>query len=193
MIPALIGTLTFIQTLMLTGLSVAREREQGTFDQLLVTPFRPVGIMIGKALPPMFVGIVQATLCCCGATLVPHSFCWILCHLVCGIEHLFTRGGRHGSVVIVGFRDDATGDVVYLLDNYAIRAVVRPHHAGEQHAGVAAVRHVHQSFALRHRNRSSGLSPRVGLGLLFPELWPLAVIATVTLSVSSWMFRHRLA
>ena len=35
MIPALIGTLTFVQTLMLTGLSVAREREQGTFDQLL--------------------------------------------------------------------------------------------------------------------------------------------------------------
>ena len=62
MIPALIGTLTFVQTLMLTGLSVAREREQGTFDQLLVTPFRPVEIMAGKALPAMFVGIVQATL-----------------------------------------------------------------------------------------------------------------------------------
>jgi pyoluteorin transport system permease protein len=62
MIPALIGTLTFIQTLMLTGLSVAREREQGTFDQLLVTPFRPVEIMAGKAIPAMLVGIVQATL-----------------------------------------------------------------------------------------------------------------------------------
>ena len=62
MIPALIGTLTFVQTLMLTGLSVAREREQGTFDQLLVTPFRPAEIMAGKALPAMFVGIVQATL-----------------------------------------------------------------------------------------------------------------------------------
>jgi ABC-2 type transport system permease protein len=49
MIPALIGTLTLIQTLLLTGLSVAREREQGTFDQLLVTPFRPAEIMAGKA------------------------------------------------------------------------------------------------------------------------------------------------
>ena len=62
MIPALIGTLTLLQTLLLTGLSVAREREQGTFDQLLVTPFRPVEIMAGKALPSMLVGIVQATL-----------------------------------------------------------------------------------------------------------------------------------
>jgi ABC-2 type transport system permease protein len=32
-----------------------------------------------------------------------------------------------------------------------------------------------------------------GLGLLMPELWPLAVIALVTLSTASWMFRHRLA
>ena len=62
MIPALIGTLTLIQTLLLTGLSVAREREQGTFDQLLVTPFRPAEIMAGKALPAVVVGIVQATM-----------------------------------------------------------------------------------------------------------------------------------
>ncbi len=57
MIPALIGTLTMLQTLLLTAMSVAREREEGTFDQLLVTPFRPSEIMIGKALPSMLVGI----------------------------------------------------------------------------------------------------------------------------------------
>jgi len=33
----------------------------------------------------------------------------------------------------------------------------------------------------------------VGLRLLFPELWPLAIMAAVTLSAASWMFRHRLA
>jgi ABC-type multidrug transport system permease subunit len=51
MVPSLIGTLTMMGTMMLTALSVAREREQGTFDQLLVTPFRPFEIMIGKAIP----------------------------------------------------------------------------------------------------------------------------------------------
>src|SRR5262249_29947882 len=61
MIPGLIGTLAMIQTLMLTAMSVAREREQGTFDQLLVTPFRPFEIMAGKALPSMLVGVIQAT------------------------------------------------------------------------------------------------------------------------------------
>src|SRR5438128_9752538 len=61
MIPALIGTLTMLQTLLLTAMSVAREREQGTFDQLLVTPFRPAEIMAGKAIPSVLIGMVQAT------------------------------------------------------------------------------------------------------------------------------------
>ncbi|HEX3725219.1 MAG TPA: ABC transporter permease, partial [Pirellulales bacterium] len=61
MIPALVGTLTLLQTLLLTAMSVAREREQGTFDQLLVTPFRPSEIMAGKAFPSVLIGIVQAT------------------------------------------------------------------------------------------------------------------------------------
>ena len=61
MIPSLIGTLTMMGTMMLTALSVAREREQGTFDQLLVTPFRPFEIMIGKAIPNLVIGLAQAT------------------------------------------------------------------------------------------------------------------------------------
>ncbi|WP_264833524.1 ABC transporter permease, partial [Klebsiella michiganensis] len=47
--------------MMLTAMSVAREREAGTFDQLLVTPFRPSEIMIGKAVPAMLVGLSQST------------------------------------------------------------------------------------------------------------------------------------
>jgi ABC-2 type transport system permease protein len=61
MIPSLIGTLTMMGTLMLTAMSVAREREQGTFDQLLVTPFRPFEIMAGKAVPNMVIGLAQST------------------------------------------------------------------------------------------------------------------------------------
>jgi ABC-2 type transport system permease protein len=60
--PALIASLSMLQTLLLCALSVAREREQGTFDQLLVTPLSPLEIMIGKAIPPMLIGLVQSTL-----------------------------------------------------------------------------------------------------------------------------------
>ena len=60
--PALIASLSMLQTMLLTALSVAREREQGTFDQLLVTPLSPDEIMIGKAIPPIMIGLVQSTL-----------------------------------------------------------------------------------------------------------------------------------
>lgn len=58
----LIASLSMIQTLMLAALSVAREREQGTFDQLLVTPYTPMQIMIGKALPSVCIGVIQSLL-----------------------------------------------------------------------------------------------------------------------------------
>ena len=61
-LPGLMGLLSLIQVMLLAGLSVAREREQGTFDQLLVTPLSPAEILIGKAVIPVVVGIFQATL-----------------------------------------------------------------------------------------------------------------------------------
>jgi len=62
MMPNLIAALSMIQTLLIAALSVAREREQGTFDQLLVTPLTPMQILVGKAVPPMLVGVAQATI-----------------------------------------------------------------------------------------------------------------------------------
>jgi len=62
LMPALIAALSMLQTLLLSALSVAREREQGTFDQLLVTPLTPMQLLIGKALPAIVVGLLQSTI-----------------------------------------------------------------------------------------------------------------------------------
>lgn len=60
--PGLIAMIAFVQVLLLAGMSIAREREQGTFDQLMVTPLSPVEILLGKAVPPMLIGLVQSTI-----------------------------------------------------------------------------------------------------------------------------------
>ena len=60
--PSLIATLSMMQTLLLSALSVAREREQGTFDQLLVTPYTPTQIMIGKAIPRLLLELFNLPL-----------------------------------------------------------------------------------------------------------------------------------
>ena len=58
---SLVGTLTMVIGMLLTALSVAREREIGTFDQLIVSPLRPVEILIGKVIPPLLIAMIVST------------------------------------------------------------------------------------------------------------------------------------
>lgn len=57
---AMILTLSVIQVLMLSSLSISREREEGTYDMMMMTPTLPFEILIGKAIPTVFIAIVQS-------------------------------------------------------------------------------------------------------------------------------------
>lgn len=61
-VPSLSGLLAMIIALVITALSIAREREMGTFDQLLVSPIRPLEIIVGKTVPALIIGAVLAGL-----------------------------------------------------------------------------------------------------------------------------------
>jgi len=61
-VPGLMGTLIMLITLMLTSMAIVREKEIGTMEQLMVTPVKPIEIMLGKTLPFVFVGLFQALL-----------------------------------------------------------------------------------------------------------------------------------
>jgi len=58
-IPSLVGTLSMLACLVVTTQSVARERELGTFDQLLVSPLIPLEILIGKMVPGILIGMAE--------------------------------------------------------------------------------------------------------------------------------------
>lgn len=58
-VPAVIGMLVLIMSLMLTAMAVVRERELGTMDQLLVSPLSPGELMLGKTLPVAGVAMIQ--------------------------------------------------------------------------------------------------------------------------------------
>ena len=61
-VPALVGILINLVALLVTALSVARERELGTYEQLLVSPLRPAEILLGKAVPAIILGFVEGVL-----------------------------------------------------------------------------------------------------------------------------------
>jgi ABC-2 type transport system permease protein len=58
-IPCLVGVLSMLTCLVVTTQSVARERELGTFDQLLVSPLVPIEILIGKVVPGIIIGMLE--------------------------------------------------------------------------------------------------------------------------------------
>ena len=60
-VPGIMGVLALVITMVITALSVAREKEQGTFDQLLVTPIRPWEILAGKSAPGLIIGLAEGT------------------------------------------------------------------------------------------------------------------------------------
>ncbi len=51
MIPGLVGTIMTLMTMILTSLAIVREREQGTIEQLVVTPITPFELVVGKIIP----------------------------------------------------------------------------------------------------------------------------------------------
>ncbi|HYP27151.1 MAG TPA: ABC transporter permease [Blastocatellia bacterium] len=59
MVPGLVAIILQIITTLLTAFSVVRERERGTLEQLLVTPVRPFGLMLGKLVPYGLIGFFE--------------------------------------------------------------------------------------------------------------------------------------
>lgn len=62
MVPNLVASIALLIGLIVTALSVARERELGTFDQLIVSPLRTHEILLGKLIPPMMIGLFHITI-----------------------------------------------------------------------------------------------------------------------------------
>jgi len=192
MIPSLIGTITLIQTMMLSAMSVAREREQGTFDQLLVTPFRPMEIMAGKAVPSMIIGTLQATTILMVAQLwfrIPFQGSFLVLYpglilfliaaigigiLVSSIAETMQQAMLYGFLLIMPFSllSGLTTPVTNMPESLQILTLANP---------------LRYAITIAQRVYLEG----VGLDVLWPNLWPMAIIATITLGAATWMFRHR--
>lgn len=193
MIPALVGTLSFIQCMMLTALSVAREREAGTFDQLQVTPLRPFEIIFGKTIPSMLVGLVQATLVLLVAQIWFHiPFQGSFAVLYAGLA-LFMLAAVGLGLFISSIAQTMQQAMLYtfivmmpftLLSGLATPISSMPVVLQD----FTAVNPLRYAIDIAHRVYLEG----VGLDRLGPDLWPLAGIAAFTLIASSWMFERRL-
>jgi ABC-2 type transport system permease protein len=194
MIPSLIGTLTMLQTLLLTAMSVAREREEGTFDQLLVTPLRPFEIMIGKATPSMMVGLTQATLVLLIAQFwfrIP--FLGSYATLYAGLT-LFVLASVGIGLLVSSFvstmQQAMLFSFVLLMPFILLSGLATPiENMPELLQRGTLVNPLRHAVSMTERVYLEGAS----FALVLSDLWPLAVISAVTLPLAMLAFRRRVA
>jgi ABC-2 type transport system permease protein len=193
-VPSLIGTLTLGEMLLLTAMAIAREKEQGTFDQLLVTPFRPPEIMAGKALPSMLVGLAQSTVILLVAQLwfrIPFAGSFVTLFAGVSLFLLATVGvGLFISSLVANMQQALLATFVVVMPFTLLSGLLTPLSsmpvALQDFSYINPLRYM---IDIAQRVYLEG----VGLDRLGYDLWPLAVIGAVTLTASSLMFRYRVA
>jgi ABC-2 type transport system permease protein len=193
MIPALVGTLTMLGTMILTALSVAREREQGTFDQLLVTPYRPAEIMAGKAIPCMAVGLLQATSILLVAQFwfrIPFAGSFATLYVGLGLFLMAAVGmGLMVSSIALTMQQAMLYSFMLVMPFTLLSGLTTPISSMPQSLQKATLLNpLRYGIDIAHRVYLEG----AGFGRLVEDFWPLAVIGVITLSFASWLFRHRL-
>ncbi len=60
-VPSLFASISMVVAMLLTSLSIAREKELGTFEQILVSPLSSIEILLGKLLPALFISVLEST------------------------------------------------------------------------------------------------------------------------------------
>ena len=191
---ALIAVLSMMQTLLLAALSVAREREQGTFDQLLVTPLTPMQILIGKALPAITVGLAQSTIILLIVMFWFHiPMAGSLVTLYAGLL-MFTLAsvglGLSISALSLNMQQAMLYTFVVIMPLILLSGMissVRNMPVALQIATYANPLRFGVNISRRVYLEGAGLA-EVG-----PDFIPLIVIAVLTLPLAAWLFRNRLS
>ena len=192
MIPTLIGSLTMSSVLMIVGMSVARERELGTFEQLLVSPLQPFEILIGKAVPGLIVGLGQGliialiTVFVFGITLTGSALVLIAGLVVFLLAVVGV--GLFISSLVSNQQQAMMGIMVFMMPAMMLSGFTAPVQNMPAWLQPVAMANplVHMIVILR------GVFLRdMPFSLVAERVWPMALIAVVTLSAAAWLFQRR--
>jgi ABC-2 type transport system permease protein len=192
-VPGIVGLLTLVVTVMVTSLSVAREREAGTFDQLLVTPLRPVEILLGKGLPGIVIGFIEANVIVLVAVLwfnVPLRGSLMALYIGLFLFLFSVVGvGLMISSMAVTQQQGLLGGFLFLVPAIILSGFATPIANMPQFVQYLTLINPMRYFlvVLRSVFLQGGSAP-----LLWPQYWPMMLIGLVTLTLAGVLFRHRL-
>jgi len=192
-VPGIVGLLTLVVTILVTAMSVAREREFGTFDQLLVTPLRPVELLLGKALPGFIIGTVEATF------IIVMALLWFKIPLQGSIAALYLGIflflmsaigiGLMISSMSISQQQGLFGAFIFLVPAVILSGFANPIANMPTFMQYLTYLNPMRYFLIILRSvfLEGGTIPT-----LAHQYWPMAVIGLVCLFLAGWLFRHRM-
>jgi ABC-2 type transport system permease protein len=192
-VPCLVAILSMLLALMVTAMSVSRERENGTFDQLLVSPLQPWQILVGKMIPAMIISIMESSLLMILALhlfTVPFVGSFFLLYASMIIFLLSIVGvGLFISSLCHTQQQSILGSFVFmtptlLLSGYATPIENMPLWL-QPFTNLIPIKHF---FIIIKGIFLKNIPARE----VWIHTWPMAIIALFTLSLAGWMFQRRL-
>lgn len=191
--PSLVVTICAISALSVTVQSVARERELGTFDQLMVSPLRTHEILIGKMAPPILIGLFNATVYLVVIPVfyhVPFTGSLLLFYLSAFVALLSIVGiGMLVSAVSQTQQQAFLGMFILTVPMTLLSGFAAP--VDNMPPWLQAIAQANPQ--LHFLTIAEGLFLKaMPAADVFASLWPLAAIAVVTLTASAVLFRARM-
>lgn len=193
-VPGLIPVLALIQVLLLAGLSVSREREDGSFDMMLMTPADSIEILVGKAVMPTLIACAQAFLIFAIGFLwfeLPFKGSFLLLGLVIfGFSLCMVGLGLCVSAVADNIQQSIVMIIMMMLPMVILSGLM---------TSVRAMPHWMQTITILNPLRYSIQAIRAvyfeGAGLLdiLPLCWPVALVGLGSMSVAAYLFRNKIS
>jgi ABC-2 type transport system permease protein len=192
-VPGLIGVILSFSTLVITALSMTREREAGTMENLLSMPVRPLEVMLGKITPYVGLGYVQVFLIL-GVSVavfgvpVQGSIPLLLAVLGLFIACNLALGFTFSTIARTQMQAQQMAQFA-LLPSMMLSGFIYPF------AGMPLwARTIGEMLPLTHVIRICRgiLLKGNGIPEIAPDLWPMAVFAVFAITVAVWSYRETL-
>ena len=192
-IVGIVALLNLVITLEVTALSVAREREAGTFDQLLVTPMTPFEILVGKSLPGLIIGVLEATFIISIIVLwfhVPLRGSIAALYLGLSIFLLSAIGiGLMISSLAVTQQQGLMGAFLFMVPAVILSGFATPIENMPQLVQWLTYLNPMRYFLVIVR---SVFLQGASFELLWSQYWPMLLIGIITLTMAAVLFRKRM-
>lgn len=192
-VPGLVAILTTLIGVMVTGLSVARERELGTFEQLLVSPLSPAEIIVGKTLPALLLGVGESSLMMLAGTLVigvPFRGSLGLLYLSLVVYLAAVIGvGLFVSSLAKTQQQAILGSFVFMVPAILLSGFASPIENMPDWLQTVTLANPVRHFMVIVKGLFLKDMPAIEV---LRNVWPLILIAATTLTTASWLFRRRM-